>query len=204
MRNQNRAELAKEVVLPVAPPSVGVVFRQMFRHPARYFVAQWNWKSALTSALIRGVLFFVTNLTAGFQAASWALLLQFSYRVITSGFYGSFIQAMRYAQPRWMAGLVVGVGLSAVIHALELLVHWVGGTAELKRSILVSLGFTVISSFFNLYIMQRNALVVGEHAQSLAKDMAAMPRLIAGFLAWPFVLLYRAFRTAEARSSLDG
>lgn len=176
----------------------------MFRHPARYFVDQWNWKSALTSALVRGGLFFVTNLTAGLQAASWALLLQFGYRVTMSGFYGSFVQAMRYAQPRWLAGLVVGVGLSAVIHALELLVHWLGGTAELKRSIIASLAFTVVSSFFNLYIMQRNALVVGEHAQSLAKDMAAMPRLIAGFVAWPFVLLYRALHPAEARGSIDG
>ena len=204
MRNQNTAELSKEAVLPVARPSVGVVFGEMFRHPARYFVTHWNWKSALTSALIRGALFFATNVTAGLQAASWALLLQFGYRAITSGFYGSFVQAMRYAQPRWLAGLVVGVGLSAVIHSMELLVHWIGGTAELKRSILVSLGFTVVSSFFNLYIMQRNALVVGEHAQSLAKDMAAMPKLIAGFLAWPFVLLYRVFRTAETGPSIDG
>lgn len=178
-----------------AAPRVGAVFAEMLRHPAHYFLAQWNWKSALTSALIRGVMFFATNITAGFQAASWALLLQFAYRAATSGFWGSFTQAMRHAEPRWLAGLVVGVGLSVFAHALELLIHWVGGTAELKRSIIVSVCFTVISNLFNLYIMQRNALVVGEHAQSFGKDMAQMPRLIAGFLAWPFVSLFRWLRS---------
>jgi hypothetical protein len=182
--------------------SVAAVFAEMLRHPAHYFLAQWNWKSALTSALIRGVMFFATNITAGFQAASWALLLQFGYRAATSGFWGSFTQAMRHAEPRWLAGLVVGVGLSVFAHALELLIHWVGGTAELRRSIIVSVCFTVISNLFNLYIMQRNALVVGEHAQSFGKDMAQMPRLIAGFLAWPFVLAVRQLRAAtRGRSS---
>jgi hypothetical protein len=73
----------------------------------------------------------------------------------------------------------------------------VGGTAELKRSIIVSVCFTVVSNLFNLYIMQRNALVVGEHAQSFGKDMAQMPRLIAGFLAWPFVSLFRWLRRPQ-------
>ncbi len=203
MRKPGSTERTR-VAAPATPePSVGAVFGEMARHPAHYFVAKWNWKSALTSALIRGVLFFATNLTAGFRAASWALLLQFAFRAGTSGFWGAFIQAMRHAQPRWLAGLVVGVGLSAVVHGLELLVHWLGGTPELKRSVAVSIGFTVVASFFNLYIMQRNALLVGEHAQSLARDMAAMPRLIAGFLVWPFTLLYRAFRPIEAPSIPD-
>jgi hypothetical protein len=181
---------ASAIAENVATRRVGAVLGEMFRHPAHYFLAQWNWKSALTSALIRGVMFFATNITAGFQAASWALLLQFAYRAATSGFWGSFTQAMRHAEPRWLAGLVVGVGLSAFAHGLEFLIHWIGGTAELKRSILVSIGFTVISNLFNLYIMQRNALLVGENAQSLAKDMAQMPRLIGGFLAWPFVTVF--------------
>lgn len=183
-----------------AKPDVGAVFAEMFRHPAHYFVAQWNWKSALTSALIRGAMFFATNITAGFQAASWALLLQFAYRAATSGFWGSFTQAMRHAEPRWLAGLVVGVGLSVFAHLLEFLIHWAGGTAELKRSILVSIGFTVISNLFNLYIMQRNALVVGKGSQSFGQDMAQMPRLIAGFLAWPFLLTFRALRPSPMKT----
>ncbi|MDZ7638885.1 MAG: hypothetical protein U5J83_11675 [Bryobacterales bacterium] len=199
------ADTDASLAAPAAPtPDVGAVFAEMFRRPVHYFVAQWNWKSALTSALIRGLLFFATNITAGIQAASWALLLQFGYRVATSGFWGSFTQAMRYAQPRWLAGLAVGVGLTILAHVLEFLVHWAGDTAELKRSIIVSVCFTVVSNFFNLYIMQRNALVVGEHAQSFGKDMARMPRLIAGFLAWPFALLLQARRPGASGTRTQG
>lgn len=199
-----RDSAAATQMLAVAPQiSVGAVLAAMCRQPVRYFVTRWNWKSAVTSALVRGGLFFSTNISAGFEAASWALLLQFAYRVGTSGFWGAFVQAMRNAEPRWLAGLVVGVGLSAVVHGLELLVHWLGGTPELRRSMIVSVGFTVLSSFFNLYIMQRNALLVGENAQSLAKDMVAMPRLIAGFVLWPFVLIYRAVRSMRSVSSIE-
>jgi len=157
------------------------------RHPGYYLLAHWNWKSAITSAIIRGLLFFFTNLSAGFSAASWALLLQFAYRATTSGFWGAITQALRLAQPRWVAALTVSLGLTALVHAVEFLVAWLGDTAELRRSIVVSLCFTVVSNLFNLYVMQRNALVVGAQGDSLGKDMSRMPRLIAGFLAWPFV-----------------
>jgi hypothetical protein len=171
--------------------SVADAIRNIVTQPRRYLLDQWNWKSAVTSAVIRGLLFFATNISAGFQAATWALLLQFVYRAATSGFWGSITQAMRYAQPRWLAGLTVGVGLTALAHLLEFLIHWWGGTAELKRSVIVSIGFTVISNLFNLYVMQRNALVVGDEGDSLWKDMARMPRLIGGFVAWPFTVLLR-------------
>ncbi|MCU0229493.1 MAG: hypothetical protein MUF01_17830, partial [Bryobacterales bacterium] len=109
-------------------------------------------------------------------------------------FWGAFTQALRAAQPVWLAALTVGVGLTGFAHVLEFLVAWLGGTAELKRSIIVSICFTVVSNLFNLYVMQRNALVVGPHGDSLAKDLARMPGLIAGFVAWPFVSLVRAIR----------
>lgn len=177
-----------------APPTVGAVLLAIVSHPRHYLIAHWNWKSALTSAIIRGLLFFFTNLSAGFSAASWALLLQFVYRAATSGFWGSFTQALRTARPHWLAVLTVGVGLTSFAHILEFLVAWLGGTAELKRSILVSVGFTVISNLFNLYVMQRNALVVGKHGDSLWTDMVRMPGLIAGFVAWPFQAVFRRLR----------
>jgi hypothetical protein len=182
-------------------PTVPAVLLAIFRNPRHYLIAHWNWKSALTSAIIRGLLFFFTNFSAGVAAASWALLLQFGYRAATSGFWGSFTQALRKAEPRWLAGLTVGVGLTAVAHIFEFLVAWLGGTAELRRSIIVSVCFTVISNLFNLYVMQRNALVVGKQGDSLLRDMARMPRLIAGFIAWPFVSLTNRLRTARQQDT---
>lgn len=170
-------------------PTVSHVLYGLMAHPCDCLIAKWNWKSAFTSAVIRGLLFFATNLTAGFKAATWALLLQFLYRAATSGFWGAATQALRHAEPRWLANITVGVGFTALAHILEFLVHWLGGTVELKRSIVVSLCFTVISNLFNLYVMQRNALVVGKNEASLWSDMRRMPGLIAGFVAWPFVSL---------------
>ncbi|MCW5963141.1 MAG: hypothetical protein KIT83_03805 [Bryobacterales bacterium] len=178
-------------------PSVANVLVAIVRHPGHYLIAHWNWKSAVTSAIVRGLLFFFTNLSAGFSAASWALLLQFVYRAATSGFWGSFTQALRTARPHWLAALTVGVGLTGFAHLLEFLVAWLGDTAELKRSIIVSICFTVISNLFNLYVMQRNALVVGEHGDSLTRDMARMPGLIAGFVAWPFTSLGKRLRQRQ-------
>lgn len=166
-------------------PTVPAALLGMMRNPRHYLIAHWNWKSALTSAIIRGLLFFLTNFSAGIAAATWALLLQFGYRAATSGFLGSFTQALRRAEPRWVASLTVGVGLTAVVHVFEFLVAWLGGTAELRRSIIVSICFTVISNLFNLYVMQRNAMVVGKQGDSLLRDMARMPGLIAEFVSWP-------------------
>jgi hypothetical protein len=38
----------------------------------------WNYKSAVTSALIRGALFFAANVSAGWEAATGAFLAEFA------------------------------------------------------------------------------------------------------------------------------
>ena len=43
------------------PTSIRNVFKNLARYPGRYFVQQWNWKSALMSALVRGLIFFAVN-----------------------------------------------------------------------------------------------------------------------------------------------
>jgi hypothetical protein len=40
---------------------------------------------------------------------------------------------------------------------------------------------TAFSTLFNLFVMRRGALIVGEGRRSLASDMAQMPRLIGAF-----------------------
>lgn len=182
-------------------PTVPAVLLAILHDPRHYLIAHWNWKSAFTSAVIRGLLFFATNFTAGLAAATWALLLQFVYRAATSGFFGSFTQALRVAEPRWLAALTVGIGLTTVAHIFEFLVAWLGQTAELQRSIMVSVSFTIVSNLFNLYVMQRNALVVGEHGDSLRKDLSRMPRLIAGFIVWPVVRLASWLRDSRNQPS---
>ena len=44
--------------------SLGKALQEMVRHPLGLLV-DWNWKAALFSAMIRGTIFFSTNLRAG-------------------------------------------------------------------------------------------------------------------------------------------
>jgi len=175
--------------LDLQPPSaptritVGDAIREIFSDPVRHLILRWNWKSALTSAIIRGIIFFTTNLTSGLRAATVALITDMAFRMAISGFYGSLTQAFRRCEPVWAATLFVMVVLPASSHAIEFIVHTLDGTPQLGRSIRVSVAFTVIATLFNYYAMRRGVLVVGEGRRSFAQDMMDMPRIIGGFLA---------------------
>jgi hypothetical protein len=112
---------------------------------------QWNWKSALFSSLIRAAIFFVANLTAGWNAASGAMFAEFLYRAVFAGFYGSLTQAFRKAHPAWAANLTVIILLPLISHSIEFFVHLLRGTPNLKASIIISMCFTAVSTLFNIF-----------------------------------------------------
>jgi hypothetical protein len=66
-------------------------------------------------------------------------------------------------------------------------------------SVKVSIGFTVLTVLFNLYAMQRGVPVVGGEHRSLLDDLAAMPRIIAGFVAAGPLALWRLWRKNVGR-----
>ena len=134
--------------------TVAAVLRDLGRRPRHFLIARWNWKSALMSAVIRGVLFFAATLRSGFDAATAAFAIEFAFRAVTSGFFSSVTQAFRRATPDWAATLVVVAGLPLVAHVLEYLVHWLGGTERLGRAMVASVAFTVVSAAFTLYVMR--------------------------------------------------
>jgi hypothetical protein len=164
---------------PVTP--FQVLFR-LFTHPSEYLIRRWNWKAALFSSTMRACIFFFTNLTAGWRAASGAMLAEFLYRAVTTGFYGAITQAFREAKPPWLAMLVATIFLPVFSHSLELCVHLLRGTPKLFTSILASVIFTVLSTLFMLYAMRRGSFVVGSDARSLDHDIRQIPRILAGFL----------------------
>ncbi len=162
--------------------SVGEVLRRLVREPQRYLLARWNWKSALLSALFRGAIFFVANLTAGMPAAVAAMSAEFIFGGVVSGFYGALTEAFCDVEPVWAAAVSVLVLLPVTNHAMEFVVHWLRGTRNLAPSIAASVAFTALSTLFNLYAMRRGALVVGLGRQSLAEDLRQMPRIVFDFL----------------------
>ena len=106
-------DLRRSQVVHTDGPSVGYVLRNLVRHPVRYFVRRWNWKSAVLSSLVRSALFFLANIGAGFDAARSAFLTELVFRSTTAGFYGALTQAFRDVRPVW-TGTVAGMILLPV------------------------------------------------------------------------------------------
>jgi len=177
-----------------APRTVAAVLLWLVSHPWSALACRWNYKSAVFSAAIRAVLFFLTNLRAGVDAAAAAMLTEAVFRVCTSGFYGAMTQAFRQAEPRWAATACALVVVPAAAHAFELVVHWARATPELALSVVASVALSLVSTGFTLFAMRRGALVVGEAAPSLLADLRALPGLMVQFAAIAGRGLWHAWR----------
>ena len=171
------------------------------RRPRALLIENWNWKSALFSSVIRALIFLFANLTAGWRAATGAMLAEFVYRAISAGFYGAMTEAFREAEPAWAAGIAVMIVVPVISHSIELSIHLLRGTPKIITSIIVSVCFTAISTLFNLYAMRRGALVTGKGAASVGADLRRVPGLIGSFVAAGPVAMYQAaervFRPTE-------
>lgn len=165
------------------PGTVAGVLAWLASDPWRAVVRRWNYKAAVFSAAVRALLFLLTNLRAGLDAATSAMLTEAVFRLCTSGFYGALTQAFRRAEPRWAATVWALVVVPAAAHFLELVVHWWRGTPELTLSIVASVALTFLSTGFTLFAMRRGTLVVGRSAPSLLADVRALPGLIIQFTA---------------------
>jgi hypothetical protein len=141
----------------------------------------WNWKSAVVSSLCRASIFFVINSSAGWDAALAAMQVEFAYRAVAAGFYGSLTQyfARLHAERRatWAATLIV----PGVAHLVELGVHAWADTPVLGWSVAGSIAFSMMTTRFNLFAMRRGALTVGHGSASWWQDLRAMPAMMAAF-----------------------
>jgi hypothetical protein len=164
-------------------PTVQEVITGLVRHPARNLFARWNWKAALLSSLMRGAIFFFTNLISGWHTAAGAMLAEFALRAATSGFYGAITEALSAARPAWAATAAAMVILPCLAHTLEFLVHWARGTPRLGLSIATSVIFTAFSTAFNLFAMRRGVLITNGKSKSLSHDLSRIPLLFLEF-AW--------------------
>lgn len=181
--------------MSAARVSVAGVTLDVVKHPFEYLIRRWNWKSAAFSPVIRALIFFFTNLTAGWRAALAAALVELLYRGPTAGVYGALTQAYRQAEPPWAAGLTVMVLLPLVSHSIEAVVHFLRGTPKLGTSIFASVCFTATSTLFNLYAMRRGVLVTGgSDAASMGSDLRRIPIMIAMFIAAGPLAIFRAVR----------
>jgi hypothetical protein len=159
------------------------VLQDLVRRPGWHIRAHWNWKTAIMSVAMRSSLFFVTNLAFGFRTATRAWLIDAVFRIPLVGVYGAIDQAFTDAQPMWAASAMAMVFVPLLARAIEFVIHWLAGTPELLRSVLVSLAFSAVSNPFTLFAMRRGALVVGvEGEDSSWRDLSRLPRIAVDFL----------------------
>jgi hypothetical protein len=175
--------------------------RELARHPVRRLISQWNWKNAVFTALVRGAVFFATNLVAGFPAAARAFAVDALFRVPLSGVYAAITQALRSAQPRWAVLLVIGVAVPSFGHTVEFLVHRLFETPELRVSILASLIFSAASTLFNLFSMERGVFLVGATARPFREDLRRLPALLLDFVLAPARVAVRVVLNRDAEST---
>jgi hypothetical protein len=151
----------------------------------------WNWKTALCSGFYRGPAFFFASLKLGVGEAFRAAGVEFALFAAMAGFTGALIQNVRFLQPAWLRMTVLLGGVPAILHAGEWFGHTWLGTPARNRGVLFSVVLSIIAALFNLYAMRKGALVAGHEGDSFLLDLIRLPRLIGGFLIWPFTRLRR-------------
>lgn len=169
--------------------AIQAILFDLLRHPVERLVNRWNWKSAFLSAIIRGSLFFFSNLEAGLSAASVAMSLESVFIIVTAGFYGAILESFRSAQPAWKAHLAATLLLPTMSHTLEFLLHWTGGTERLATGMMASISLSLVSASFNLYAMRRGLLLTGTERQPFWRDLMSIPALFIDFLRHILLLL---------------
>lgn len=151
--------------------TVGDVLCDIARHPMRFLVRRWNWKAGLLSALLRGAVFFTTTLSVGVAEATRALMVDASFRVPMAGICAALVQALRRAEPSWLASLLVVAAVPALSHAAEISIHTVAATPQLWRGVGASVALSVASSAVELVLMRHDVMIVGPGSASLASDL---------------------------------
>ena len=184
---------------------VGDVFRNLLGHPLQ-IITRWNWKSAFLGAVVRASFYFTV-----YQASreSWlvtltAVLVELSFRFVTTGIAGSIVQSFRRATPLWLANVIVSISLPAFSHTVEFITHYVqerylydvfaaSENSARQRAFAISVLFSAISALFNLYAMRHGVLLVGagEETQTFLSDLKKLPMLVCEFTASLPVLISR-------------
>jgi hypothetical protein len=175
--------------------------QRLARHPIRELICQWNWKHAVFTVVVRSGVFFATNLVDGWPSAVRALLVDIAFRVPLSGVYATISQALGPAQPRWAALAIVTGLVPAASHAIEVLVHWLMATPQLRTSVLVSMAFSVLSALFNVFSVRRGAFIVGAAARPFWEDVRGLPGLLVDFLLAPARVAWRLVLNRDAEST---
>jgi hypothetical protein len=172
--------------LDTAPhDSIAHALRDCLRHPRETLIDIWSWKTSVTSALLRALIFWFTNRKLGYRTALTAMAVEAVFAVFASGLLGAMTQRLRDARPLWATALTVWLGMPLVMLAAQAGVHEAFHTPHQQVGLACSFVFAAVASGFTWYAMRRGVLLQGEGDDSLAHDATRMPRVVWEFVLWP-------------------
>jgi hypothetical protein len=182
--------------------TVGKALLEILHHPFYYFVQHWNWKSAMFGAINRGTIFFIATMKRGRVEISVAVIVEIIFTCATAGVYAAFTQAMRFAQPGWLAACIVALAIPSALYGFDYFAHLWTGMHHVRPAVTFATGLSVLSTLFNLFIMRRGAMVVGKDSEPLRRDLIRIPVLLVQFLIagplWVFSVIFgRRAKTGE-------
>jgi hypothetical protein len=165
----------------------------------------WNWKCALLSATARSLVYLAATARTGSHGRFAVVLIEIVYVTLTAGIYAGMQQNALRLRRRWLGNLIVVFCVPGVAQLLDWTAHRIAGAAITGRATLAVSVFTVLSALFHLHVMRNGVFLTGNN-RSLFDDFRRMPRLVAGFIAWPVVFLVAytsdSGRVIEPRSAL--
>jgi hypothetical protein len=94
------------------------------------------------------------------------------------------MQALRCAQPAWLAGLLVALVLPASAHTLEYFLLRIGAATHIASGMVVSILFSAASLIVNFTLMRRGLMLTGEGSASLGSDFRRLPRALGDCGLW--------------------
>jgi hypothetical protein len=149
----------------------------------------WNWKCALLSSIARSIVYLTALTHTGHRGSLSIALVEMAYVTLTAGLYAGMQQKALGLRNHLLGNLIVVAVVPGMAQLLDWLAHRVAGAAVPSRAILAVCAFTLVSALFHLHVMRRGAFLTNRYGRSLIEDFRRMPRLIAGFVLAPVVLL---------------
>lgn len=148
----------------------------------------WNWKCALMSATARSLVYAAAMARSSHANRGAVVLVEVAYVTLTAGIYAALQQRALRLSSRTLGNWIVVLGVPALAQMLDWATHRMTGAAAPGRATLSVSVFAAISALFHLYVMRNGVFLTG-HNRSLADDFRRIPRLVAGFVSKPFVLM---------------
>lgn len=142
------------------------------------------------SATARSVVYLAAMSRKSFAGSLAVVLVEIAYVSLTAGIYAGMQQRALGLRSRLMGNLIITVGVPGLAQLLDWAAHQVSGAAVTGKATFAVCVFAVLSALFHLHVMREGAFLTGT-GHSLADDFRRMPRIIAGFVLRPVVLLRR-------------